>query len=262
MIRRITTAVACLLLLNCAASAAEPTRPNLVFILADDLGWGDLGCYGNPFIKTPNLDRLARQGTLFTHFYVTGSVCSPSRCGFLTGQYPARHRIHGHYAAPELNARRGMSQWLDPKVVTLPRLLKTAGYATAHVGKWHLGGGDGGKAPEPSGLRVRLRQGDHLPQPHLGGGRGRRPLLPREVYRPVRRRGGQVCRGEPGPAVLPPALDAGPARHVEPDAGTARGVLGPRAGRPGLPAQGGPADLLRLGHGPRHAGRPPAGEAR
>src|SRR5215475_12278824 len=79
------------------ATAAEPGRPNIVFILADDLGWGDLGCYGNRDIKTPNLDRLAGQGTLFTHFYVTGSVCSPSRCGFLTGQYPARHRIHGHY---------------------------------------------------------------------------------------------------------------------------------------------------------------------
>src|SRR3954463_3348584 len=132
MIRTITT-VACLLLPTCAATAAEATRPNIVFILADDLGWGDLGCYGNRDIKTPNLDRLARQGTPFTHFYVTRAVCSPSRCGFLTGQYPARHRIHGHYAAPELNERRGMSQWLDPAVATLPRLLKPAGYATGHV---------------------------------------------------------------------------------------------------------------------------------
>src|SRR4051795_4987895 len=131
MIRYVSTA-AYLLLLAGAATAAEPARPNVVFILADDLGWGDVGCYGNRDIKAPNLDRLARQGTLFTHFYVTGSVCSPSRCGFLTGQYPARHRIHGHYATPELNDRRGMSQWLDPGGVTLPRLLQTAGYATAH----------------------------------------------------------------------------------------------------------------------------------
>ncbi len=78
MIRTITTA-AYLWLLTCAATAAEAARPNVVFILADDLGWGDLGCYGNRHIRTPNLDRLARQGTLFTHFYVTGSVCSPSR---------------------------------------------------------------------------------------------------------------------------------------------------------------------------------------
>jgi N-acetylgalactosamine-6-sulfatase len=65
--------------MTCAATATETTRPNIVFILADVSGWGDLGCYGNRHIRTPNLDRLARQGTLFTHFYVTGSVCSPSR---------------------------------------------------------------------------------------------------------------------------------------------------------------------------------------
>ena len=99
--------------------AAE--RPNVVFILADDLGWGDLGCYGNRFIRTPNLDRLAQQGTLFTHFYVNGSVCSPSRCAWLTGQFPARHKIHGHYATHDLNRQRGMSNWLEPTAVTLPR---------------------------------------------------------------------------------------------------------------------------------------------
>ena len=71
-------------------------------------------------IKTPNLDRLARQGTLFTQFYVNGSVCSPSRCAFLTGQFPARHAIHGHFATAEQNTARGMPNWLDPKAPTLP----------------------------------------------------------------------------------------------------------------------------------------------
>src|SRR5262245_59086146 len=97
-----------------SAAHDKPAKPNILFILADDLGWGDLGCYGHPHIKTPNLDRLARDGTLFTQFYVSGSVCSPSRCAFMTGQFPARHRIHGHYATHEQNAARGMNNWLDP----------------------------------------------------------------------------------------------------------------------------------------------------
>lgn len=127
-------------------------RPNFIFILADDLGWGDLACYGHQQTKTPNLDRLAKQGTLFTQFYVNGSVCSPSRCAFFTGQYPARHRIHGHYAAPQLNEQRGMSQFLEPQTPNAASLLKGAGYATAHVGKWHLGSNSGGPGPEAYGF--------------------------------------------------------------------------------------------------------------
>jgi N-acetylgalactosamine-6-sulfatase len=130
-----------------AASPEKPERPNIIFILADDLGFGDLRCYGHQQIRTPNLDRLAKEGMLFTQFYVSGSVCSPSRCAFFTGQYPARHKIHGHYATPEQNANRGMSQFLDPAVPNVASLLKTAGYATAHIGKWHLGSNSGG--PEP-----------------------------------------------------------------------------------------------------------------
>jgi N-acetylgalactosamine-6-sulfatase len=124
------------------------TPPNVIFILADDLGWGDLSCYGHQRLRTPHLDKLASQGTLFTQFYVNASVCSPSRCAFFTGQYPARHKIHGHYADHSLNAQRGMSNWLDPKVPNVASLLKSRGYATAHFGKWHLGSGPG--APNPT----------------------------------------------------------------------------------------------------------------
>jgi len=132
-----------------AIGAEKPAAPpNVIFILADDLGWGDLSCYGHQRLKTPHLDKLASQGTLFTQFYVNASVCSPSRCAFFTGQYPARHKIHGHYADHSLNAQRGMSNWLDPKVPNVASLLKSRGYATAHFGKWHLGSGPG--APNPT----------------------------------------------------------------------------------------------------------------
>lgn len=131
-----------------ALNAQSSKRPNVIFILADDLGWGDLGCYGNRDIRTPSLNRLAAEGTLYTQFYTSNPVCSPSRTGFMTGQYPARHRIHAHIATDEQNAQRGMPNWLDPKVPFLARALKQAGYATAHFGKWHLGNTK--NAPPPS----------------------------------------------------------------------------------------------------------------
>ncbi|MCC2685388.1 MAG: atsA 10, partial [Paenibacillaceae bacterium] len=118
-------------------------RPNILFIFADDWGYGDLGCYGHPELKTPHLDRLASQGTRFMQFHVSSGVCSPSRTTVMTGHYPARHGIHGHFARFDQNAQRGMPNWLDPGVHTLPRLLQQGGYRTAHYGKWHLGGGGG-----------------------------------------------------------------------------------------------------------------------
>lgn len=128
------------------------TRPNVLFVLADDMGWGDLSCYGNPHMKTPNLDRVARQGTLFTQFYVNGSVCSPTRSAFMTGMFPARNRMHGHLAGPEQNARRAMPNFLDPAVPTVARMMKQAGYRTAHFGKWHLGSGPGAPLPDAYGF--------------------------------------------------------------------------------------------------------------
>ncbi len=119
--------------------AREARRPpNIVFIFADDWGWGDLGCHGHRYLKTPNIDRLAGDGTEFYQFTVASGVCSPSRAAVMTGQFPARHCIHGHFASVASHEKRGMPDWLDPKAVLLPRLLKEAGYATAHYGKWHL----------------------------------------------------------------------------------------------------------------------------
>jgi arylsulfatase A-like enzyme len=132
--------------------AAQTSRPpNIVFILADDLGWGDLSCYGSRF-KTPNLDRLAREGTQFLQFYVNGSVCSPSRTAFLTGRFPNSVNVTGHFATEELNRQRGMPNFLDPSIPTLSRTLKKAGYRTAHFGKWHLGRFTGAPLPDRYGF--------------------------------------------------------------------------------------------------------------
>lgn len=113
-------------------------RPNILFIFADDWGWGDLGCHGHPYVKTPNIDRLANEGTDFHRFTVASGVCSPSRTAVMTGHFPARYNIDGHFAWVPSNAKRGMPDWLDTNAPILPRMLRKAGYATAHYGKWHL----------------------------------------------------------------------------------------------------------------------------
>jgi arylsulfatase A-like enzyme len=130
----------------------EAKPPNIIFILTDDQGWGDGECFGHPYMKTPAIDRLAREGAWFQQFYVNNPVCSPSRTAFMTSHFPARYRIHGHFAKWELNEERGMPNWLDPEVTTVCDVLQSAGYATAHFGKWHLGNGPG--APEPTDYGV------------------------------------------------------------------------------------------------------------
>jgi arylsulfatase A-like enzyme len=124
--------------LACAAQMFAATKPNILFIFADDWGWGDLGCHGHPYVKTPNIDRLAREGTDFHRFTVASGVCSPSRTAVMTGHFPARYNIDGHFAWVPSNAKRNMPDWLSLDAPTLPRFLKRAGYATAHFGKWHL----------------------------------------------------------------------------------------------------------------------------
>ena len=137
--RTVIIAAAVLSLLgSVSAVQAKESQPNILFIFADDWGWGDLGCHGHPYVKTPNIDRLAAEGTDFHRFTVASGVCSPSRTAVLTGHFPARYNIDGHFAWVPSNARRNMPDWLDPKVPTLPRFLQAAGYATAHFGKWHL----------------------------------------------------------------------------------------------------------------------------
>jgi N-acetylgalactosamine-6-sulfatase len=131
-----------------AANAAE--TPNILFIFADDWGWGDLSCHGHPYVKTPNIDRLAKEGTDFHRFTVASGVCSPSRTAVMTGHFPARYNIDGHFAWVPSNAKRNMPDWLNPKAPLLPRLLQRAGYATAHFGKWHLANNMIPDSPLPS----------------------------------------------------------------------------------------------------------------
>jgi len=116
------------------------TRPNIVVVLIDDMGWGDFSCFGNKDARTPNIDRLAAEGLRFSQFYVNSPICSPSRCALVTGQYPQRWKITSFLNNRADNERRGMAQWLDPAAPTLSRILHESGYATGHFGKWHLGG--------------------------------------------------------------------------------------------------------------------------
>ncbi|MBC8326243.1 MAG: sulfatase-like hydrolase/transferase [Verrucomicrobia subdivision 3 bacterium] len=130
------------------ASAQAP--PNILFIFADDWGWGDLSCHGHPYVQTPNIDRLAKEGTDFHRFTTASGVCSPSRTAVMTGHFPARYNINGHFAWVPSNAKRNMPDWLDPKAPLLSRFLKRAGYATAHFGKWHLANDMIPDSPPPS----------------------------------------------------------------------------------------------------------------
>jgi uncharacterized sulfatase len=137
--RYVLLIVAALLASPCLGDPVHK-RPNIVFLLIDDMGYADLSCFGGRPGLTPNIDRLASEGLRFTQFYVAAPMCSASRTAFTTGQYGARWRITSYLASREENRRRGMAQWLDLSAPTVARTLKRAGYGTAHFGKWHMGG--------------------------------------------------------------------------------------------------------------------------
>ncbi|MEM7015677.1 MAG: sulfatase-like hydrolase/transferase, partial [Verrucomicrobiota bacterium] len=128
------------LFLFAGIAAAAPLKPNIVVILCDDLGYGDLACYGHPHIQTPNLDQMAKDGIRYTSFYSAAPVCSPSRVGLLTGRSPNRAGVYDWIPAAKVDTKRPDAReqvHLRKDEITIPQLLKKAGYATCVSGKWH-----------------------------------------------------------------------------------------------------------------------------
>ena len=160
------------------AAQKGAARPNIVFILADDLGYKDLGCYGSTFYDTPNLDKLAGQGVLFTDAYAACPVCSPTRASLLTGQYPQRTGITDYLGAIQPDRWQKVrntkllpapyTEQLALDKVTMAEMLKAQGYATGFFGKWHLG--PEGYYPEDQGFDVN-KGGWNAGAPAQGGGR-------------------------------------------------------------------------------------------
>ncbi|MHC4756753.1 MAG: sulfatase [Planctomycetota bacterium] len=156
--------------LACARIAIPKPKKklNFVFILIDDMGWKDLGCYGASFFETPNIDRLAAEGMRFTNGYAACAVCTPTRVSILTGKYPARTHNDGHIRPDLAPYPKGsgklinpqFKQWLEPSEVTIAETLKAGGYTSASIGKWHLGEQSGPQyRPQNQGFsRVVLSQ--------------------------------------------------------------------------------------------------------
>jgi arylsulfatase A len=143
----------------CGSTASAADKPNVVLIVIDDLGQRDLGCYGSKFYRTPNVDRMAKEGLRFTDFYAACPVCSPTRASIMTGRYPQRMNITdwipGRKDMPEHRlSRPQIRNELPLEEVTIAEALKERGYVTAHVGKWHLGGA--GFEPEKQGFDVNI----------------------------------------------------------------------------------------------------------
>ena len=156
---------------RCVAAQSRPTgrKPNFVFVLVDDLGWTDLGCYGSSFYETPHIDRLASRGMRFTDGYASCPVCSPTRASIMTGKYPARLGITDWIPGRRPKGRKLIGppilNQLPLEEVTVAEALAEAGYATFFAGKWHLGGA--GYYPEQQGFETNLG-GHHKGSPPGG----------------------------------------------------------------------------------------------
>jgi uncharacterized sulfatase len=134
---------------GCSSIHKNETKPNIILIFIDDMGWADFSSFGNTDVQTQNIDRLASQGISFEQFYVNSPICSPSRVAISTGTYPQRWNITSYLGFQKQNKDRGMANWLDPNAPMLARSLQKVGYATGHFGKWHMGGQrDVADAPE------------------------------------------------------------------------------------------------------------------
>ncbi len=129
-----------------AARGSMKRRPNIVIIMADDMGYGDLGCFGSELISTPNIDRLAGEGVKLESFYSCAAICAPSRSGLMTGRYPIRNGVTMNFypsrrplESVSMHLLSGIGWGMDTREITLAQALKPAGYAAACIGKWHLG---------------------------------------------------------------------------------------------------------------------------
>ncbi|AQQ72063.1 Arylsulfatase precursor [Limihaloglobus sulfuriphilus] len=149
------------------AKAVSGRKPNFIHILADDMGWGDIACFGHSKVKTPYLDKMAREGISFTNFYVNGPSCSPSRVGIVTGQFPASYRVWGGLSGnPEVNILNDMIDYLPTDAPNMMKIFNDNGYKIGHFGKWHLGHTPDAPPPSEYGIDQYRRRQDFG---HSGG---------------------------------------------------------------------------------------------
>lgn len=175
-----------------SAASAEPAvrPPNIIIIFADDLGYGDLGCYGHPSIRTPHLDRMAAEGVRFTDFYTADAICTPSRAALLTGRYAVRSGM----SYPRRVLFPESAGGLPPGEITLAEALRGRGYATAHVGKWHLGVHPGSR-PIDQGFDLSLElpySNDMDPRPGLPSDAKKSPNPPLDGWNVPLLRNGMI----------------------------------------------------------------------